>query len=167
VKLVGLTLETFNPKTVQGVKSRDALKGSIASKLKICGDGTQQCGKTDVKIISISRRRGEVTVKFEVLASPQAKAADVTSASTDLESFLKNTNPTSGFVAVLIQKAKTEGATVLGSKNVSDITATVTQAPKVVKPPTPTPTPTPTIAAASTTATVSLASLAFVALALQ
>merc|ERR1719197_836347 len=56
VTLPGVTAAAFDPNTAAGKKVRLAFQTSVASKLKICGKGSDQCTSDDVVIVSVSRR---------------------------------------------------------------------------------------------------------------
>jgi len=133
----------------------------------LCGDGTAQCKAADVTINSITAaRRAGTKIDFSVKVGVTKDAA--AAGATTMATFLANADPEKGFAAILKKEAKKAGATAIAAIPADALKVTVTKPPGAVAKVTTVPTPTPTVAsAASTTATVSLATLAFVALALQ
>jgi len=159
VTLPGVTAAAFNADTAAGKKVRLAFQTSIASKLKICGKGSDQCTSDDVVITGVSRRRSGAKVEFYVKTTSAANAkAGATALNTALTA-----NGGADFVTQLKADAKKLGATEL--EKVTGVTVTKAPAAGTV---TKTAASSKTaVAAASVTAGVSLASLAFAALALQ
>merc|ERR1712188_24355 len=160
VTLPGVTAAAFDPNTAAGKKVRLAFQTSVASKLKICGKGSDQCTSDDVVTVSVSRRRSGAKVEFYVKTTSAANAkAGATALNTALTA-----NGGADFVTQLKADAKKLGATEL--EKVTGIT--VTKAPAAgTQTITKTASSKTAVAAASVTAGVSLASLAFAALALQ
>merc|ERR1712188_361018 len=121
VTLPGVTAAAFDPNPAAGKKVRLAFQTSVASKLKICGKGSDQCTSDDVVIVSVSRRRSGAKVEFYVKTTSAANAkAGATALNTALTA-----NGGADFVTQLKADAKKLGATEL--EKVTGIT--VTKAP--------------------------------------
>merc|ERR1712196_494992 len=121
ITLPGVTAAAFNANTEAGKKVRLAFQASVASKLKICGKGSDQCTSSDVVITGVSRRRSGAKVEFYVKTT---SAANAKAGATQLNTVL-TANGGADFVSKLKAEAKKVGATEL--EKVTGIT--VTKAP--------------------------------------
>lgn len=119
----------------------------------MCGtSGTSQCTSADVVIVSISRRRGSVSINFYVKTSSAAKA---TAGATTLNTFMNNAGA-GGFLTTLKAKNTALNTKVTGMTVTSAAVGGTSQVP------------TPVVSATSTTAaTVSLTSMALMLVALR
>merc|ERR1712093_556273 len=169
ISLAGVTVAMFSEGTKAGKAARKAFKNTVASSLKLCGAaGTSQCTGDDVVIVSVTAaRRAGAKIDFYVKVKDAAKAA---AGATTLNTFLKNTDPKTGFAAKLVAEAKKDpdAKATLGAVDPTKITVTVVKATAATTKQVPAPTPAPTkVSGVARDATLSLASLAFLALALR
>merc|ERR1712072_1565143 len=167
ISLAGVTVAMFSEGTKAGKAARKAFKNTVASSLKLCGAaGTSQCTGNDVVIVSVTAAR-RAGAKIDFYVKDAAKAA---AGATTLNTFLKNTDPKTGFAAKLVAEAKKDpdAKATLGAVDPTKITVTVVKAPAATTKQVPAPTPAPTkVSGVARDATLSLASLAFLALALR
>jgi len=169
ISLAGVTVAMFSKDTKAGKAARKAFQNTVASSLKLCGAaGTSQCTGDDVVIVSVTAaRRAGAKIDFYVKVKDAAKAA---AGATTLNTFLKSTDPKTGFAAKLVAEAKKDpdAKATLGAVDPTKITVTVVKAPTATTKQVPAPTPAPTkVSGVARDATLSLASLAFLALALR
>merc|ERR1711881_671494 len=151
ISLAGVTVAMFSKDTKAGKAARKAFKNTVAGSLKLCGAaGTSQCTGDDVVIVSVTAaRRAGAKIDFYVKVKDAAKAA---AGATTLNTFLKST----------------DAKATLGAVDPTKITVTVVKAPTATTKQVPAPTPAPTkVSGVARDATLSLASLAFLALALR
>merc|ERR1711907_294871 len=102
ITLPGVTAASFNANTEAGKKVRLAFQASVASKLKICGKGSDQCTSSDVVITGVSRRRSGAKVEFYVKTT---SAANAKAGATALNTVL-TANGGADFVSKLKAEAK-------------------------------------------------------------
>jgi len=159
----------FSATTTAGKAARKAFKTTVTKGLTACGtDGTKQCTADDVVIVSVvAARRAGTKIDFYIKVANKAKAD---AGAKTLATFLANTDAKTGFAATLVAEAKKDpaAAKTLGAVDPAKITVTVNKAPvsgtKAIPVPTPTPT---TVGSVAREASISLASMAFLCLALR
>merc|ERR1711977_664514 len=130
VSLAGVTVAMFTKDTKAGKAARKAFQNTVASSLELCGAaGTSQCTGDDVVIVSVTAaRRAGAKIDFYVKVKDAAKAA---AGATTLNTFLKSTDPKTGFAAKLVAEAKKDpdAKATLGAVDPTTITVTVVKAP--------------------------------------